>query len=774
MISSKPPYTSIRVSISAAIITAVFFVFLFFYLGVNLREYIYEDSKEIAKEMSRSAAVQTERYFNSALWVAKSIASKAMLIRNLGGDRQEVRDVLVSELHDNKNFLGAWTLWEPNAFDGKDHLYAGKPLHNSMGTLGNGYFYYNDSIQMEIMGQRDYTGSYYVLAKEKRSESILEPYRWTYGNVKKSFYGTSISIPLIDEGEFLGAIGIDIDIDELQTELNKARPYKSGYLSLITSKGNIVSHPDSSFVTQNFFSLISTADSISYATFLQGKELTLETVSEFTGEKVFRFFYPISLGGSEPWSIMVELPISDTTARSNQLIVVALIILLVGLGLIIFLIFNILDRRRYERTILAAMAEIEERGKVAAENARNYKEIFNSTSEAIIVYDPERKVILDVNDIVLFLFGYGTKADVVGQRLRMLSHEQPPFKVDDNEVLMSKALSEEAQIFEWLAQKSNGETFWAEVSLRSATINGHRRILTVVRDISEKKKSAMELEQYRNHLEQLVKERTEELEAANEELTAINDELYDQKTKLQEAMVDLKNTQHQLVQSEKMASLGVLASGIAHEINNPLNFIQGGILGIENYFAKHFPDHKDNVEPLISAIREGIHRSVVVVNSLNHYTRKDNQTKTICDIHSIINNSLIMIQGQIKDTIALKCNYYDGPLNVLCNEAQLHQVFLNILLNSIQAIDQRGDINISTTATAKKVRVVINDSGKGISPDDLNRITDPFFTTKDPGQGIGLGLSIALSIIRDHKGKIDFESVEGEGTTATITLPLKS
>lgn len=771
---SRKPYTSIRVSISAAIITAAFFVFLFFYLGINLREYIYEDSKEIAKEMSRSAAVQTERYFNSALWVAKSMASKAMLIRKLGGERQEVRDILIAELRENQNFLGAWTLWESNAFDGKDQLYAGKHLHNRMGTLGNGYFYYNDSIHMEIMGKSDYTGLYYVLAKEKRSESILEPYRWTYGNVKKSFYGTSISIPLIDEGEFLGAIGIDIDIDQLQIELSKTRPYKSGYLTIITSKGKIVNHPDSSFVTQNFFSVISKADSLSYATFLQGKELTLETVSEFTGEKVFRFFYPINIGGSKPWSIMVELPISDTTARSNQLIVVALIILLVGLGLIIFLIFNILDRRRYERTILGAMDELEKKGKIAAENARNYREIFNSTSEAIIVYDPDGKVILDVNDIVLSMFGYSTKDEIIGKRLRMLSYEQTPYKVDDAEVFVSKALQEDAQVFEWMAKRSNGESFWAEVSLRSAIINGHRRILTVVRDISEKKKSATELEQYRNHLELLVKERTEELEAANEELTAINDELYDQKSKLQEAMVDLKNAQHQLIQSEKLASLGVLASGIAHEINNPLNFIQGGILGIENYFDRHFPDHKVNIEPLVSAIREGIHRSVVIVSSLNHYTRKDDQTKAICDIHTIISNSLIMIQGQIGNGITLHCSYHDGPLHVLCNEGQLHQAFLNILLNSVQAIEGSGIIDLTTLATPKKVRIVIRDNGKGISPENLNKITDPFFTTKEPGQGTGLGLSIVQTIIHEHKGKVDFESVEGEGTSVTITLPLKN
>lgn len=773
MVSGKP-YTSIKVAISTAVLTAAFFVFLFFYLGINLREYIYEDSKEIAKEISRSAAVQSERYFNSALWVAKSMASKALLLRDLSGSRQAVRDILTAELHENKNFLGAWTLWEPNAYDGNDYLFTGNPLHNSMGTLGNGFFYYNDSIHMEVMGRNDYAGLYYVLAKEKRHEIILDPYKWTYGGLKKSFFGTSISIPLIDNGIFLGAIGIDIDIDDLQKELNKTRPYKSGYLSLITSQGNIVSHPDSSFLTKNFFSLIHNTDSVNYAPILKGSELTLETVSEFTGQKVFRFFYPIRIGSEQHWSMMVELPIRDITARSNQLIVAASAILLAGLALIIFLIFNILDRRRYEKTILVAMAEIEERGITATENARNYREIFNSTSEAIIIYDPDTRKILDVNDIVLSMFGYAHKEDVINRSLRNLSYEQPPYQVDYAESYIKKTIHEGPQIFEWLAQKGNGQTFWAEVSLRSAVINGHKRILTVIRDISEKKKTALELEQYRDHLELLVKERTEELEAANEELTAINDELYGQKQKLQEALVDLKNAQNQLVQSEKMASLGVLASGIAHEINNPLNFIQGGILGIENYFDKHMPEHKEGVEPLVGAIKEGVRRSVVIVNSLNHYTRKDTKSKTVCDVHSIINNSIIMIQGQIKDSIALTCNYYDNALNVKCNEGQLHQVFLNILLNSIQAIEGSGDIEISTSATSKKVKVTVKDNGCGISPENIDHLTDPFFTTKEPGQGTGLGLAIVSSILRDHNGRIEFSSVDGEGTEVTVTLPLKN
>ncbi len=770
----KRLYTSTKIAIWAAVFTAVFFIFLFLFMGINMREYIYDDSKELAKEISRSAAVQTERYFNSALMVAKSMAKRALLIREHNGSRERVREMLVYELTANNNFLGAWTLWEPNAFDGNDSQFAGKPLHDSKGTLGNGYFLYNDSIHVEVMSDKEYLATYYVLPKEKRAETVTTPYKWRYAGYNKQFYGTSISVPLIYKQSFLGAVGLDIDINSLQTELNNTRPYKSGYLALIASNGHIVTHPDSAFVSQNIFSIIPSTDSIKYASVLVGNEFTIETKSEFTGQSVFRFFYPIRIGNSQTWSIMVELPIRDTVARSNEFILIALVIFLVGFGLVVFLIFNIFDRLRYEKAIIKAMSDVEERSKAAAENLRNYEEVFNSTSESILVYDLNERVILDVNEVTLKLFGYSTKKELIGRRLNYLSSEQSPYLVRDVNFYLQKAKDEGPQVFEWLAKRGTGETFWAEVSLRSAIINGHDRLLAITRDITERKETALELKTYQDHLELLVKERTEDLEAANEELKAINDELYDKSNKLHEALVDLQNAQNQLVQSEKMASLGVLASGIAHEINNPLNFIQGGILGIENYLETHLPDHKKDVDPLVAAIKEGIHRSVVIVNSLNQYTRKDTGIKANYDLYNIINNSIIMVRGQLSNNISLHCNLPDDHVSVYCNEGQLHQVFLNVLLNAVQAINTRGLIEINATIKSKRVKIYIKDDGCGINTNNLDKITDPFFTTREPGQGTGLGLSIVASIIRDHKGKIDFKSVEGEGTTVVITLPISN
>ncbi|MDX9846462.1 MAG: cache domain-containing protein [Tenuifilaceae bacterium] len=553
------PYTSIRTALLTAALTAVFFVFLFFYFGVSIRSHIYDDSKEIAKEVSRKAAMETEQRLTSALMSARAMGIRALLVRELGGGREMVRNILKSGLEHNRNYLGSWVLWEPNAFDGKDRLFRGDSLHSALGTFGTGFFRFNNMVNMEVMGKNDYQGSYYLSVKNNLKEQIVEPYRWRYEGQSQLFFGTSISVPLIDKGVFLGAVGIDIDLSSLNSHLNTIRPYQTGYLTLIANNGTIVSHIDSAYISKNFYKICSSSDSLIDVTIASGREYSQEIVSEFTGQKVFRFFYPINIGGSEPWSMMVEIPIKDATSRTSQMIVVATIILVVGLGVILFLVFNIIDRRRYENALLKAIGKVEANGRVAEENARNYREIFNSTSEAIIVYDPIAVRILDVNEVALKIFGYQNRSDLQRLKLIDLSYDSAPPAVQAAAAHLVKAQTEGPQVFEWQVKRSDNQPFWAEVSLRGAVINGEDRILAVVRDITDKKHIALELEKYRNHLEFLVKERTEELEAANEELTAINEELYVQRAKLQEALTDLRSAQEQLVQSEKLASLGVLA-----------------------------------------------------------------------------------------------------------------------------------------------------------------------------------------------------------------------
>ncbi len=289
-----------------------------------------------------------------------------------------------------------------------------------------------------------------------------------------------------------------------------------------------------------------------------------------------------------------------------------------------------------------------------------------------------------------------------------------------------------------------------------------------------------QLKEHKNNLEHTVKERTEELETSNEELKSLNDELLEkseiitnQNSELTTTLQHLKETQSHLVQSEKMASLGVLTSGVAHEINNPLNFIMGGYSGLENYFEDKEAQPKE-IKVFLSSIKIGITRATKIVKGLSQFSRTNDSFNEDCDIHFIINNCLLMLQNQLKNKVEVTTKFNSEVSTISGNEGKLHQVFINVLANSIQSISNHGNIAVSTQIRKQSFIIEISDSGSGIKKEYLSKITDPFFTTKDPGKGTGLGLSITYSIIKEHKGNLEFQSEIDKGTTVIITLPLKN
>ena len=287
--------------------------------------------------------------------------------------------------------------------------------------------------------------------------------------------------------------------------------------------------------------------------------------------------------------------------------------------------------------------------------------------------------------------------------------------------------------------------------------------LKLIQDLKDKN---LLLEDYRANLELLIKQRTEELEATNDKLKATNNTL-------EITIEKLNSTQDSLIQQDKMASLGLLASGVAHEINNPLNFIQGGINGIEMYFDDNLDKHHiKKMSMFIDGVKEGVARASNIVTSLSRFSVSDNAITEKCDMHNIIDNCLTMMNCSIKCGVEIQKNYSDLPIKIKCNEGELHQVILNIISNAEQSIEADGVIEVTTKVDEQKVTILVKDNGCGIKEDIISKISDPFFTTKDTGKGAGLGLSIAHKIIKDHGGTIDYISEIGIGTDVIISLPI--
>jgi len=259
-----------------------------------------------------------------------------------------------------------------------------------------------------------------------------------------------------------------------------------------------------------------------------------------------------------------------------------------------------------------------------------------------------------------------------------------------------------------------------------------------------------------------------------EKVTERTNEINAQKKEIEATLEKLKSTQIQLIQSEKMASVGILTAGFAHEVNNPLNYIQGGISALEDYLNDNMKEHSDEVLPILEMINEGVNRTAQIVRSLNRFSKSSDIHMESCNIHRIIDNCLLVLHNQLEGKVQVFKNYDDKNPQVIGNEGKLHQVFMSVIINAEQAIEKKGEITISTQTKNKVVSITISDTGCGISKENLSHISDPFFTTKEPGKGTGLGLSIVYSILREHNGAIDFESELGKGTTVRIVLPLNN
>ncbi len=306
----------------------------------------------------------------------------------------------------------------------------------------------------------------------------------------------------------------------------------------------------------------------------------------------------------------------------------------------------------------------------------------------------------------------------------------------------------------------------------------------------------------KRYLNDKVQRRTAEVMKQKKEIEEKNKVLEEQKEELQSALENLKLAQSQLVQSEKMASIGQLVAGIAHEINNPVTFISGGVDSLSanldeigqvfNLYQRITPentreklqvieemkeriDYKQSIREineLITSIKNGTERTTQIVNGLRTFSRLDEDVLKFADLHEGLESTLILLRKKYKNTIEIIRDYGDLP-PVECFPGQLNQVFMNILSNAIDAIEDTGTITIATEQSNGTIIIRIRDDGKGIPEPIRAKIFDPFYTTKEVGSGTGLGLSISHGIIEKHKGDIKVVSEVGKGSEFIITVPVR-
>ena len=266
----------------------------------------------------------------------------------------------------------------------------------------------------------------------------------------------------------------------------------------------------------------------------------------------------------------------------------------------------------------------------------------------------------------------------------------------------------------------------------------------------------------------------------------------------------LEEAQNQLLQSEKLASLGQLSAGIAHEMNTPLGFVNSNLGAMERYFLdlmelvgayeyaeKASPAEapafaaarearrqceldylKEDLPALFGETREGLERVQRIVRDLKDFSHAGSEEQQFADLHKNLDSTLNIVRNEIKAQTAVVKDYGTLP-EVWCQPSPLNQVFMNILCNAAQSIQGEGTITIRTREENGEAQVEISDTGCGIPAEHLNRIFDPFFTTKPVGKGTGLGLSLVYSIIKKHGGRIEVDSRQGAGSTFRIILPLR-
>ncbi len=385
--------------------------------------------------------------------------------------------------------------------------------------------------------------------------------------------------------------------------------------------------------------------------------------------------------------------------------------------------------------------KVEERTSELKFSEGKYRSFMVNAGDAILVMDSNGQKILEANSRALEYTGYDG-ADLAGKDIRFLLGE-------NIESHLSKALAEgSGRIDGYPLKKNSGEVIFVDITVNLISTEAGEMAHLIIRDITHRLKLEEKLKEYSEHLEELVFDRTEELKIA----------------------------QGELIQASKMAAIGEMASGVVHEINNPMAVIRG--------YAEELLYRIDNIAPqdynaqeIVSSLKtimKQADRCQEITDTLLNFSRRQKMTISAVDVNELIFQVIHFASHKAKEKDVKMVNELGLNLpKVLTDSSMLEQILLNMYLNAMDAIEESGIITTTTNFSRSEVKISIKDDGAGIEAQNLPTIFDPFFTTKVAGQGTGLGLSICTRLIERLQGKITVESKPGEGATFSVTLPLK-
>jgi PAS domain S-box-containing protein len=357
------------------------------------------------------------------------------------------------------------------------------------------------------------------------------------------------------------------------------------------------------------------------------------------------------------------------------------------------------------------------------------REVFELANDPVLVADIDQGAILELNQAACDLLGY-TRDELLE---RVLPELHPKDLRSKSAQLIADVWERKGLVYQLPMLTKDGKQVEVEVSAKVFTFLGRPSMLLFARDIGRR----LELER-------------------------------------------------QLAQSEKMASLGMLVAGVAHEINTPIGSINSNA-GIAKSALEMIKDALDDaakenrkVKRALQILDEGAHANIIAserivetVQALKNFARLDESDRKRADLHDGIDSTLTLLRHELRHGVELEKQYGEIP-ELECWPNQLNQVFMNVLVNAVQAMDGKGTITIMTEVDGDDIVIRFRDSGKGIPPEDLKRVFDPGFTRKGVGVGTGLGLSITYQIVEKHGGAINIDSEVGVGTTVTLRIPVES